>query len=363
MKKTRKWKILMVAVVATVSLSTAQQSKDSSDLVKDFTSPGQQMDHRLDQLSKQVDDLMWYLKIGDIALIDKLYLYGPPPGKIKNPTAMGAENPVKFWTYAFFPLNLDPRSKYPLILLPHGGVHADFTTYYSHIVRELVSQGYVVAAPEYRGSTGYGKAHFEKIDYGGLENEDVFFTRKYMIENYSFIDGDRVGIMGWSHGGMITLMNIFDHPEAYQVAFAGVPVSDLIARLGYTSGNYASLFSADYHIGQTVNENIEEYKRRSPAWNTHKFKNTPLLIHTNTNDDDVNVLEVEHLIKSLKADGKTFKYEIFRDIPGGHSFDRMDTRIAKEIRVRIYQHLGQYLKPPKPVKSLSDLQKAGYRLE
>jgi dipeptidyl aminopeptidase/acylaminoacyl peptidase len=257
--------------------------------------------------------------------------------------------------------NLDPSKKYPLILLPHGGVHADFTTYYTHIVRELVSQGYVVAAPEYRGSTGYGRSHYEKIDYGGLENEDVYYTRNYMLENYSFIDNRRVGIIGWSHGGMITLMNIFDHPNDYQVAFAGVPVSDLIARMGYQTQNYRNYFEADYHIGQTANENIAEYRRRSPAWNTYKFKNTPLLIHTNTNDDDVNVIEVEHLIKSLKAEGKKFEYEIFQDIPGGHSFDRMDTKIAKEIRVKIYKHLAKELKPSSPIQSLSDLQKAGYK--
>jgi len=46
----------------------------------------------------------------------------------------------------------------------------------------------------------------------------------------------------------------------------------------------------------------------------------PLLIHTNTNDGDVNVFEVEHLIKSLKAHDKKFEYEIYKDIPGGHAF-------------------------------------------
>jgi dipeptidyl aminopeptidase/acylaminoacyl peptidase len=192
-----------------------------------------------------------------------------------------------------------------LIVLPHGGVHADFTTYYAHIVREFMSQGYVIVAPEYRGSTGYGKSHYEKIDYGGLETEDVFYSRNYMMENFSFVDKNRVGIVGWSHGGLIALMNIFDHPNEYQVAFAGVPVSDLIARMGYHTQSYRDLFEADYHIGQNASDNVAEYRRRSPAWNTHKFDGTPLLIHTNTNDDDVNVLEVEHLIKSLKAEGKT----------------------------------------------------------
>jgi dipeptidyl aminopeptidase/acylaminoacyl peptidase len=182
-----------------------------------------------------------------------------------------------------------------------------------------------------------------------------------MLENYSFIYKNKVGIMGWSHGGLIALMNIFDHPNDYQVAFAGVPVSDLISRMGYYTDEYRALYSADYHIGQTAYENVEEYRRRSPAWNTHKFQNTPLLIHTNTIDDDVNVLEVEHLIKSLKADDKKFKYEIFKGVPGGHSFDRMDTRQAKEIRVKIYKHLQEQLNPQRPIKSLEDIQTAGYR--
>lgn len=65
------------------------------------------------------------------------------------------------------------------------------------------------------------------------------------------------------------------------------------------------------------------------------FLKTPLLVHANTNDDDVSVLEVEHLIKSLKADGKQFEYEIFQNLEGGLSFDRIDTRKAKEIRLKI----------------------------
>ncbi len=248
-----------------------------------------------------------------------------------------------------------------MIVLPHGGVHSDFSTYYTHIVRELVAQGYIIVAAEYRGSTGYGKAHYEKIDYGGLEVEDVKASRDYMVENFDMIDAKRVGIMGWSHGGLIALMNIFDHPDDYQVAFAGVPVSDLIARMGYQTQSYRDLYSADYHIGQTAYENVEEYRRRSPAWNAHKMKDVPLLIHTNTNDDDVNVLEVEHLIKSLKAENKKFEYEIYQEIPGGHSFDRMDTKTANEIRVKIYKFLATSLDPPNPIRDVKSLRKAAYR--
>ncbi|HUS86805.1 MAG TPA: prolyl oligopeptidase family serine peptidase [Bacteroidales bacterium] len=320
--------------------------------------------HRLDLLEKKIDDIYWYNKVGDLAYIDKVYMTGPPRWKETNPTAQGAGNPLKFWSYIFIPRNIDPAKKYPLLVFPHGGVHSNFNTYYTHIIRELVSQGYIIVAAEYRGSTGYGGGMYRDIDYGGLEIEDVDASRQYMIDNYNIVDKDRIGILGWSHGGLITLHNIFEYPSNYKVAFAGVPVSDLIARMGYKTQDYRDLYSADYHIGKTAYADVEEYRRRSPSWQVHKYQGTPLLIHTNTNDADVNVLEVEHLIKSLKAEGKkNFNYEIFQDIPGGHSFDRMDHATAKDIRMKIYRHLNQYLNPPKPFNSIEELQKAGYGFE
>ena len=77
---------------------------------------------------------------------------------------------------------------------------------------------------------------------------------------------------------------------------------------------------------------------------------TPLLIHSTTNDEDVNVLEVEHLIKSLKAAGKNFEHKIYTNAPGGHAFNRLDTKLAKESRTEVYRFLAKYLNPPNPVK-------------
>lgn len=331
------------------------------DAITRINSSFQSLSHRFDVIEKKVDDIYWYNKVGDVAYIDKVYITGPPLAVEKNPTGQGAGNPVKFWTYIFIPKDADPAKKYPLLVFPHGGVHSDFNTYYAHIIREMVSQGYIVTAAEYRGSTGYGAGMYNMIDYGGLEVQDVDASRKFMIDNYSIVDKDRVGIIGWSHGGYIALFNIFEYPDNYKVCFAGVPVSDLIARMGYKDQSYRDLFSGQPSIGKPADQNVAEYRKRSPAWQVSKYKGTPLLIHTNTNDEDVNVLEVEHLIKSLKAEGKTgFSYEIFNNLPGGHSFDRMDYRDAKEIRMKIYNHLNRYLNPPKPFKSVKDLQKAGY---
>jgi dipeptidyl aminopeptidase/acylaminoacyl peptidase len=131
-------------------------------------------------------------------------------------------------------------------------------------------------------------------------------------------------------------------------------------RMGYQSPDYPEEFSAPFHIGKTVNENVKEYQRRSPVWHVKKLR-TPLLIHTNTNDDDVYSIEVEHLIQALKAEGKKFEFEIFKDAPGGHSFDRIDTQLARQIRLKIYRFLAGYLHPSHPFSSLEELNKAGYR--
>ncbi len=301
-------------------------------------------EHRFDQLAKQVDDLLWHQLVGDLAVVDKVRIYGPPKAKEANPTAIGAGNHVKFYCYVFTPRAEHGGQKLPLLLLPHGGVHADFTTYYAHIVRELLAQGYVVVAPEYRGSTGYGQGHWEAIDYGGREVDDCLAARAWAVANHPRVDRDRVGILGWSHGGLITLMSLFDHPEAYRCGFAGVPVSDLVLRMGYSDQGYRDLFAAEHHLGQEAGDNLQEYKRRSPVWNVDKLTR-PLRIHTNPHDEDVNYIEVEHLIQALTTAGKQFEAEVY-DVPGGHSFDRLDTPEAWAARREIYAFLARYLAPP-----------------
>jgi dipeptidyl aminopeptidase/acylaminoacyl peptidase len=301
-------------------------------------------------LSKQISDLLWQQRLSDIAVLDLVRYAGPPPRVTNNPTAQGAGNPVIISAYTFLPKKYLAEPKLPLVVYVHGGVHGDVDPNGDgRLIRELVEQGYAVIAPDYRGSTGYGRDFWQLIDYGGLENKDVLAGKQWMLENHSNIDSERVGIVGWSHGGMITLMNIFDHPKDYKVAYAGVPVSDLIARMGYKSQGYRDLFSAPYHLGKTAEENVEEYKRRSPAWNAEKLQ-TPLLIHTTTNDEDVNLLEVQHLIQALKAAGKSFEHTIYTNAPGGHAFNRIDTKLAKESRAEVYRFLAKHLRPPNPVK-------------
>jgi dipeptidyl aminopeptidase/acylaminoacyl peptidase len=335
-------------------MSSQLNAQDSSELseIKDLLENHiESLNHQLAVVNRRIDDVMFFHRVGDIADIDIVTFTGPPSRHQENPTAQGAGNPLRVSAYVFIPKDLDRTRSQPLLVYPHGGVHSNFSTGMTNRLREMLEQGYTVIAPEYRGSTGYGGGFYREIDYGGLEIEDTYAARNFMLDNYDFLDENRVGIVGWSHGGLHALLNIFDHPDAYAVAYAGVPVSDLIARMGYKTQGYRDLYSADYHIGASAYEDVEEYRRRSPSWNAHRYDGTPLLIHTNTNDADVNVLEVERLIQALQAEGKTgFQYKIYEDVPGGHGFNRLDTQVAKESRREIWRFLAPILRPARPIR-------------
>jgi dipeptidyl aminopeptidase/acylaminoacyl peptidase len=332
----------------TLTPNTTPEARAAADMAapSPFASP----DHLQMEVLKRIDDLLWYQKLGDIAEIDKVEYASLPAAHVAHPKVPGATNPLLIHAYTFIPKNLDRSRKQPLIVYVHQGIHQSLdTSLDAHPIRELLEQGYTIVATDYRGSTGYGRGFYEDIDYGGREVDDVFLGMQCMLERYDFLDPSRVGIVGWSHGGMITLMNIFTHPKTYAVAYAGVPVSDLVMRMGYEPDAYRALYSAPYHLGETAHDDIAEYERRSPVSHASELE-TPLLIHTNTNDEDVNVIEVQHLIQALKADGKKFSYKIYENAPGGHYFNRTDTHLALESRHEIYLFLAGYLHPDHPPK-------------
>jgi dipeptidyl aminopeptidase/acylaminoacyl peptidase len=296
--------------------------------------------HEFDALSKAIDNVLWHLKLQGVADVD-MVRFTSKPARTSNPTGQGAGNPMIIPAYVFTPKKLKSGQKAPLLVYVHGGVHSDMSSGSAHIVRELMDEGYVVVAPEYRGSTGYGQSFYDQIDYGGAEIDDTYAARNWAVENLPQVDAARVGIIGWSHGGYHALFNVFNWPKAYKVCYAGVPVSDLVQRMGYKSQGYRDIFAG--FIGKQALDNPAEYRRRSPVNHVSKLE-TPLLVHTNTNDEDVNVMEVEHLIEALKAAGKKFEYKVYQDAPGGHSFNRLDTALAKESRREVYAFLARHLK-------------------
>ena len=227
----------------------------------------QSLEFQLDQVRKSNDDVLFWLRLSDVAEVDKVSIVGPPNPRGKERYGIANErHPIRFAQYVFTPKKLDRSRKHPVVVLPHGGVHGDFGTYHVHIVREMLEKGWVVLAPEYRGSTGYGKDFHDAIDYGGLEVDDVVAGLDWAVSELPYVDGSRAAIAGWSHGGLIALLAVMHHPEKWKAAYAGVPVTDLVTRLGYHEQSYEDLFAAKNHVGKKVVEDVDEYRRRSPVF-------------------------------------------------------------------------------------------------
>jgi dipeptidyl aminopeptidase/acylaminoacyl peptidase len=162
-----------------------------------------------------------------------------------------------------------------------------------------VLKGYVIICPEYRGSTGYGEAHHQAIDYGGKEVDDVISAVNY-LKTLPYVDQDRLGIMGWSHGGYITLMSVFRDAHPFKAGAAIVPVTNLVFRLSYKGPSYQKDFSTQQGLQGLPFEKRDEYIKRSPLYSVDKL-HVPLLVHVATNDEDVNYVEDQQIVDALRS--------------------------------------------------------------
>ena len=223
--------------------------------------------------------------------------------------------------YLFAPLAKRGARGHAAMVWVHGGVHGDWGATMFPFVREAVERGYVIIAPEYRGSTGYGTTFYNAIDYGGKELDDVASAVDY-LKTLPYVDQDRLGIMGWSHGGFITSHLLFRRQHPFKGGAAIVPVTNLVFRLGYKGPSYSRSFATQAEIGGLPHEKPEEYIKRSPLYSVDNLR-VPMLVHVATNDDDVNFVEDEQMVNALRAKKPDLaETKVYVDPPSGHSFSR-----------------------------------------
>lgn len=235
-------------------------------------------------------------------------------------SADGLEIPA----YLFAPLKTNGR--HAAMVWVHGGVHGDWNTSLFAFVREATQRGYVIITPDYRGSTGYGDAFYKAIDYGGKEIDDVMTAYDY-LKTLPYVDPDRVGIMGWSHGGFIAAHSLFRDTHPFKAGAAMVPVTNLVFRLSYKGPSYARDFAAEEGVQGLPFENREEYIKRSPVFHVSKLK-VPMLVHVATNDTDVDFVEDQQMVYTLMAlkpdlaETKIYVNPVPGPASGGHTFNR-----------------------------------------
>jgi len=229
--------------------------------------------------------------------------------------------------YLFQPINKRGPRGHAAMVWVHGGVHGNMDTLYFPFIREAVERGYVIITPEYRGSTGFGEAFHKAIDYGGYEIDDVMSAVDYLKAKLPHVDPERIGIMGWSHGGFITLHSVFRDHHPFKAAAAIVPVTNLVFRLSYKGPGYQREYAAEKRIQGLPFEKPDIYIQRSPLYGVDKL-HVPLLVHVATNDTDVNFVEDQQMVDALRARKPDLaETKIYVDPPpgssgGGHTFSR-----------------------------------------
>ena len=228
--------------------------------------------------------------------------------------------------YLFQPLQKRGPKGHAAMIWVHGGVHGNWGITMFPFVKEAVDRGYVIVAPEYRGSIGYGEAHHQAIDYGGYEVDDTISAYDY-LKTLPHVDPDCVGMMGWSHGGYITLLSVFRDEHPFKAGAAIVPVTNLLYRLSRYGPRYQWDFSTQKRIQGLPFEKPELYIERSPMYHVDKLK-VPLLVHVATNDRDVYYDEDQMIVDALRsrkpdlAETKTYVDPDPWGASVGHSFSR-----------------------------------------
>jgi dipeptidyl aminopeptidase/acylaminoacyl peptidase len=246
--------------------------------------------------------------------------------EFKKVTYRSSVGDLEVPAYLFQPLRLRAAHGHAAMIWVHGGVHGNWGISMFPFVKEAIERGYIIICPEYRGSTGYGERHHNAIDYGGYEIDDVMSAVDY-LKTLPYVDPSRLGIMGWSHGGYITLLSVFRDTTPFRAAAAMVPVTNLVFRLSFKGPRYQHSFSTQSRVQGLPFEKPDLYVDRSPLYHVDKLR-VPLLVHVATNDTDVNFVEDQQIIDALRSRKPDLaETKIYVDPPpgpasGGHTFNR-----------------------------------------
>jgi dipeptidyl-peptidase-4 len=202
------------------------------------------------------------------------------------------------------PPGFDPNKKYPILFYVYGEPAGqtvmdiwDDTNYLWHTM--LTQQGYIVATVDNRGTPAPRGRAWRKIIYrknGQVNSADQANAVKAITAKMPFVDASRVGIWGWSGGGVSTLNAMFRYPDIYKMGMAVAPVPD--------QRFYDTIYTERY-MGMPQ-ENAEDYKKSSPITFANGLKGDLLIVH-GTGDDNVHYQGTETLINELIRLNKPFQ--------------------------------------------------------
>jgi dipeptidyl aminopeptidase/acylaminoacyl peptidase len=232
------------------------------------------------------------------------------------------------------PPDFDPELRYPTILHIHGGPQSQFDFSFHFLAQLFAANGYVVTLPKPRGSTGYGQDFCLAIwqDWGGIDLEDVLASVDDAIER-GYADPERLGVGGWSYGGMMT-NHVITKSDRFKGAYTGASATLYVVNYGHD--HYQRWWEAELGLPW---RNRELWEKLSP-FNRVEAVVTPTLIVGGEHDWNVPIINSEQLYMALKHLGKTAELVVY---PGeGHVFETPSYN--KDLFERFLAWLGKYVK-------------------
>lgn len=298
------------------------------------------------RVSRDVDPGSAY--IYDIADDELTFLYRSRPDL---PTEHLAEMiPVRYTgrdglvipAYLTLPRGVEAE-QLPTVILPHGGPWARDRWGYDPFAQFLANRGYAVLQPNFRGSTGYGKAFLNagNREWGtGYMQHDITDGVRYLIEE-GIADPDRVGIFGGSYGGYATLAGLAFTPDVYAAGVSYVGPSNLITLLN-SIPPYWEAIKKIFNVRLGDLDDPDDRRRlieQSPLFSAEQI-DAPLLVIQGANDPRVKKAESEQIVVALRDLGRQVEYMLAED--EGHGFAGRENRLAVAAAMERFfaEHLG-----------------------
>lgn len=261
-----------------------------------------------------------------------------------QPVSYSARDGLEIPAYLTLPVEVEPRNL-PVVINVHGGPWVRDTWGYDPESQWFANRGYATLQINYRGSTGYGKAHTNAADreWGGKMQDDVTDGVRWLVEQ-GIAHPKRVAIFGGSYGGYAVLSGLVKDPGLYACGVDLVGVSNLITWLNTIPPYWKPLEPMLWRRVGHPEKDREFLESRSPYFHVDKIQ-APLLIAQGANDPRVPREESLQIVEALKQAGKDVKYVEYED--EGHGFARPENRLefyalAEEFLAR---HLGGRFEP------------------
>ncbi|MFZ3577376.1 S9 family peptidase [Virgibacillus sp. DJP39] len=232
------------------------------------------------------------------------------------------------------PFGYEEGKKYPFILEIHGGPHAMYGQTYFHELQLLAAQGYVVLYTNPRGSHGYGQEFVNgcRSDYGGKDYTDLMSTVDYTLENYSFIDKNRLGLTGGSYGGFMTNW-IVGHTNRFKAAVTQRSIANWLSFYGVSDIGF---FFTEWELGENLLDDPKKLWDYSPLKYAENIE-TPLLIVHGEQDLRCPIEQGEQLFITLKSLKKDVEFVRF---PGAsHDLSRSGDPL---MRIERLNHISRW---------------------